>query len=31
VLVPKTAVRLAILPSDGPSGQFFHLGDPLAW
>jgi hypothetical protein len=25
----KTAVTLATLPSDGPSGQFFHLGDPL--
>jgi NAD(P)-dependent dehydrogenase (short-subunit alcohol dehydrogenase family) len=27
----KTAVALATLPSDGPSGQFFHLGDPLPW
>jgi NAD(P)-dependent dehydrogenase (short-subunit alcohol dehydrogenase family) len=27
----KTAVALATLPSDGPSGQFFHLGEPLPW
>jgi NAD(P)-dependent dehydrogenase (short-subunit alcohol dehydrogenase family) len=27
----KTAVRLATLPSDGPTGQFFHLNDPLPW
>ena len=27
----KTAVALATLPSDGPSGQFFHLGAPLPW
>jgi hypothetical protein len=27
----KTAVTLATLPADGPSGQFFHLGDPLPW
>jgi len=27
----KTAVALATLPSDGPTGQFFHLGDPLPW
>lgn len=27
----KTAVVLATLPSDGPSGQFFHLGEPLPW
>jgi NAD(P)-dependent dehydrogenase (short-subunit alcohol dehydrogenase family) len=27
----KTAVTLATLPSDGPTGQFFHLGDPLPW
>jgi NAD(P)-dependent dehydrogenase (short-subunit alcohol dehydrogenase family) len=27
----KTAVRLATLPSDGPSGQFFHLNDALPW
>jgi len=27
----KTAVMLATLPADGPSGQFFHLGEPLPW
>lgn len=27
----KTAVALALLPSDGPSGGFFHLGQPLPW
>ena len=27
----KTAVALATLPPDGPSGQFFHLGEPLPW
>jgi NAD(P)-dependent dehydrogenase (short-subunit alcohol dehydrogenase family) len=27
----KTAVALATLPSDGPTGQFFHMGDPLPW
>jgi NAD(P)-dependent dehydrogenase (short-subunit alcohol dehydrogenase family) len=27
----KTAVTLATLPPDGPSGQFFHLGEPLPW
>lgn len=27
----KTAVALATLPADGPSGQFFHLGEPLPW
>ena len=27
----KTAVLLATLPADGPSGQFFHLGEPLPW
>ena len=27
----KTAVRLALLPADGPSGKFFHLGDALPW
>jgi NAD(P)-dependent dehydrogenase (short-subunit alcohol dehydrogenase family) len=27
----KTAVTLATLPADGPSGAFFHLGDPLPW
>jgi NAD(P)-dependent dehydrogenase (short-subunit alcohol dehydrogenase family) len=27
----KTAVELATLPADGPSGRFFHLGQTLAW
>jgi len=27
----KSAVRLATLPADGPTGQFFHLGAPLPW
>jgi NAD(P)-dependent dehydrogenase (short-subunit alcohol dehydrogenase family) len=27
----QTAVALATLPDDGPSGQFFHQGDPLPW
>jgi len=27
----KTAVRLATLSSDGPTGQFFHVNDPLPW
>ncbi|HWH82965.1 MAG TPA: SDR family oxidoreductase [Burkholderiaceae bacterium] len=27
----KTSVALATLPADGPSGGFFHLGDPLPW
>jgi NAD(P)-dependent dehydrogenase (short-subunit alcohol dehydrogenase family) len=27
----KTAVTLATLPADGPSGQFFHNGAPLPW
>ena len=27
----KTAVTLATLPADGPTGQFFHLGEPLPW
>jgi NAD(P)-dependent dehydrogenase (short-subunit alcohol dehydrogenase family) len=27
----KTAVALATLAADGPSGQFFHLGDRLPW
>jgi NAD(P)-dependent dehydrogenase (short-subunit alcohol dehydrogenase family) len=27
----KTAVALALLPSDGPSGGFFHLGQRLPW
>lgn len=27
----KTAVRLATLPANGPTGQFFHLEDRLPW
>ena len=27
----KTAVELATLPEDGPTGAFFHLGKPLPW
>ena len=27
----KTAVNLATLPADGPTGQFFHMGEPLPW
>jgi NAD(P)-dependent dehydrogenase (short-subunit alcohol dehydrogenase family) len=27
----KTAVALATLPADGPSGGFFHMGKPLPW
>lgn len=27
----RTAVELATLPPDGPSGGFFHLGEPLPW
>lgn len=27
----KTAVALATLPDDGPSGGFFHMGKPLPW
>jgi NAD(P)-dependent dehydrogenase (short-subunit alcohol dehydrogenase family) len=27
----KTAVRLATLPDDGPTGRFFHLDDELPW
>ncbi len=27
----QTAVTLATLPADGPSGQFFHLGQALPW
>jgi NAD(P)-dependent dehydrogenase (short-subunit alcohol dehydrogenase family) len=27
----KTAVALALLPDDGPSGGFFHMGKPLPW
>ncbi|MCE9558933.1 MAG: SDR family oxidoreductase [Armatimonadetes bacterium] len=27
----KTAVMLANLPDDGPTGGYFHLGEPIAW
>ena len=27
----KTSVELATLPADGPSGGYFHLGQPLPW
>lgn len=27
----KTSVQLATLPEDGPTGGFFHLGEPLPW
>lgn len=27
----KTAVELATLPPDGPTGGFFHLGKPIPW
>jgi hypothetical protein len=27
----KTAVALATLPDDGPTGGFYHLGKPLPW
>ncbi len=27
----KTSVTLATLPADGPTGGFFHLGQPLPW
>jgi NAD(P)-dependent dehydrogenase (short-subunit alcohol dehydrogenase family) len=27
----KTAVELATLPPDGPTGSFFHLGEQLPW
>ena len=27
----KTSVQLATLPSDGPTGGYFHLGEPLPW
>lgn len=27
----KTAVALAQLPADGPTGKFFHQGQPLPW
>lgn len=27
----KTSVQLATLPEDGPTGGFFHMGQPLPW
>lgn len=27
----RTAVELALLPADGPSGRFIHLGEELPW
>jgi NAD(P)-dependent dehydrogenase (short-subunit alcohol dehydrogenase family) len=27
----KTSAALALLPDDGPTGGFFHLGQPLPW
>ena len=27
----QTAVRLATLPADGPTGGYFHMGDTLPW
>ena len=27
----KTSVQLATLPDDGPTGGFFHVGQPLPW
>lgn len=27
----KTAIALATLPDDGPSGGYFHMGEPLPW
>ena len=27
----ETAVTLATLPDDGPTGGFFHLGETLPW
>src|SRR6266511_1336631 len=27
----KTAVALALLPDDGPTGGFFHMGEDLPW
>jgi NAD(P)-dependent dehydrogenase (short-subunit alcohol dehydrogenase family) len=27
----KTSVMLATLPDDGPTGGYFHLGEPLPW
>jgi NAD(P)-dependent dehydrogenase (short-subunit alcohol dehydrogenase family) len=27
----KTGVLLATLPEDGPTGGYFHFGEPLPW
>jgi NAD(P)-dependent dehydrogenase (short-subunit alcohol dehydrogenase family) len=27
----KTSMQLATLPDDGPSGGYFHPGEPLPW
>jgi hypothetical protein len=27
----KTSVQLATLADNGPTGGFFHLGEPLPW
>jgi hypothetical protein len=27
----KTSAQLAILPADGPTGGYFHLGESLPW
>jgi len=27
----KTSIQLATLPADGPTGGYFHLGEPLPW
>lgn len=27
----KTSIQLATLPEDGPTGGYFHLGEPLPW
>jgi hypothetical protein len=27
----KTSAQLATLPTDGPTGGYFHLGEPLPW
>jgi len=27
----KTSVQLATLPDDGPTGGFFHMGEPVPW
>src|ERR1700735_3170285 len=27
----KTSLQLALLPADGPTGGFIHMGEPLPW